>query len=181
MELKARAADLDRARRIAREIATMDLGVQEQTDTYFRCVSGRLKLRQGGHVPAQLVWYRREDERGPRVSDYRIVPISNPETLKGALEAALGVWCIVKKRREIYLYQNVRIHLDEVEKLGTFLEFEAVLSHGIDEEAGRAQLAHLRERFAIAPADLVAASYSDLLADASSAAHRPSAENGSQL
>lgn len=163
MELKARVTDLDRIRRIAREIATMDLGVQEQTDTYFRCTSGRLKLRQGGHVPAQLIWYRRADRQDARASDYRLVPISNPETLKGALEAALGVWCIVRKRREIYLFQSVRIHLDEVENLGTFLEFEAVVSHGIDDQAARAQLADLSQRFAISSTDLVAVSYSDLL------------------
>ena len=69
----------------------------------------------------------------------------------------------MRKRREIYLFQSVRIHLDEVENLGTFLEFEAVVSHGIDDQAARAQLADLSQRFAISSTDLVAVSYSDLL------------------
>jgi adenylate cyclase class IV len=44
------------------------------------------------------------------------------------------------QRREIYLYHNVRIHLDEVEDLGTFLEFEAVLGPNVDDALGRAQV-----------------------------------------
>ncbi|MHB8900890.1 MAG: class IV adenylate cyclase [Thermoguttaceae bacterium] len=164
IELKARLADLDEARRVARSIATRQLEGQEQTDTYFRCAHGRLKLRQIGHAPAHLVWYARPDEEGPKASDYRIVPVGNPETLKAALADACGIWCVVRKHREIYLYHNVRIHLDEVQDLGTFLEFEAVLGPTVDDEQGRRQLAELRERFSIADQDLLAVSYSDLLA-----------------
>jgi adenylate cyclase, class 2 len=164
IELKSRLSDLEAAREVARAIATKQLGLQEQVDTYFHCPNGRLKLRQIEHSPAQLVWYARPDEAGPKASDYRLVPVNNPETLKAALADAYGIWCVVSKRREIYLYHNVRIHLDEVEDLGTFLEFEAVLGPKVDDEKGRAQLADLRQRFSISDADLLAVSYSDLLA-----------------
>lgn len=165
IELKARLSDLESARKVAREIATKEIGLQEQIDTYFHCPNGRLKLRQIQHHPAQLVWYARPDEEGPKTSDYRLVPVTNPETLKAALADAYGIWCVVHKRREIYLHHNVRIHLDEVDQLGTFLEFEAVLGAEVNEEKGRAQLAELRERFTISDADLLAVSYSDLLAN----------------
>lgn len=163
IELKSRLSDLSAAREVARAIATKQLGLQEQADTYFHCPNGRLKLRQIEHSPAQLVWYARPDEEGPKASDYRLVPVTNPETLKAALADAYGIWCVVRKVREIYLYHNVRIHLDEVEDLGTFLEFEAVLGPNVDDEKGRAQLADLRQRFSISDADLLAVSYSDLL------------------
>ena len=163
MELKSRLADLEAAREVAQSIATKELGLQEQVDTYFHCPKGRLKLRQVEHTPAQLVWYARPDEEGPKASDYRLVPVTNPETLKAALASAYGIWCVVRKRREIYLYHNVRIHLDEVDDLGTFLEFEAVLGPNVDEELGRKQLADLRRRFSILDEDLLAVSYSDLL------------------
>ncbi len=70
---------------------------------------------------------------------------------------------VVAKRREIFLHRNVRIHLDEVSGLDTFLEFEAVLDPSIDDAAGRAQVAALQAEFDIAPSDVLAASYSDLL------------------
>jgi adenylate cyclase class IV len=33
---------------------------------------------------------------------------------------------VVAKRRHLLLWEGVRIHLDEVERLGTFIELEAV-------------------------------------------------------
>lgn len=165
IELKARLTDLAAARETARTIATKELGLQVQTDTYFYCPNGRLKLRQIEHSPAHLVWYARPDTKGPKASDYRLVPVANPETLKAALSDAYGVWCVVRKRREIFLYHNVRIHLDEVDGLGTFLEFEAVLGGEIDDRHGHAQLAELRRQFSISDSDLLAVSYSDLLSE----------------
>jgi len=165
IELKARLTDLAAARETARSIATKEIGLQVQTDTYFHCPNGRLKLRQIEHAPAHLVWYARPDTEGPKASDYRLVPVANPETLKAALSDEYGIWCVVRKHREIFLYHNVRIHLDEVEGLGTFLEFEAVLGGDVDDRQGHAQLAELRRQFSISDTDLLAVSYSDLLSE----------------
>jgi len=162
IELKARLADLDAAREIAESLATERLGVQHQIDTYFHCRNGRLKLRQIDNLRSELVWYARPDQEGPKPSDYRVVPVSNPETLKAALTAALGVRVVVDKRREIYLVDNVRIHLDEVAGLGTFLEFEAVLGPGADDAASHTQLARLQDEFGIARVNLLPGSYSDM-------------------
>lgn len=163
VELKARSASLEQARAIALGVATKHLGEQSQVDTYFRCTHGRLKLRQIDGLSAQLVWYARPDDMSAKTSSYRLVPVTHPETLKQALEAACGVLVVVAKRREIFLYQNVRIHLDHVEGLGTFIEFEAVLGPSVDETIGRKQVAWLSAEFQITRADLVAQSYSDLL------------------
>ncbi len=83
--------------------------------------------------------------------------------LKARLAEALEVRCVVQKRREIFLVDNVRIHLDAVVGLGDFLEFEAVLGPAADDEAGRAQLDRLIKTFAIDPADLLPGSYAEML------------------
>jgi adenylate cyclase, class 2 len=163
IEIKARVPAIDRVRQIAAGLAARRLGVQHQIDTYFACPNGRLKLRQVDRLSAQLVWYARPDEQGPKSSQYVLVPVSNPETLKAALSAALGVRKVVEKNREIFLWQNVRIHLDEVSGLGTFLEFEAVLGPGVDEAMGRNQVAELMARFGLSDADLLAGSYADMV------------------
>jgi adenylate cyclase, class 2 len=163
IELKARIADPAAAHKVAEVIATKRLGEQRQVDTYFHCQHGRLKLRQIDGLKSELVWYERADHHGPKPSDYQLVPLSNPETLKTALAGALGVRTVVRKRREIFLYHNVRIHLDEVEGLGHFLEFEAVLGRNIDEATGQVQLESLMDHFGIAAADLLPASYGDML------------------
>jgi adenylate cyclase, class 2 len=163
IELKARLADYAAARKVAETVATRRLGVQHQIDTYFHCRHGRLKLRQIDGLRAELVWYARADEQGPKASDYQVAPLQHPETLKAALTAALGVRAVVEKRREIFLYHSVRIHLDDVAGLGYFIEFEAVLGSDADETTGRAMLDSLVRHFAVSPADLLANSYGDMV------------------
>ncbi len=163
IELKARLTDLDAAREIAARLATKRLGVEHQVDTYFAAPHGRLKLRQINGLTNTLIAYSRADDAAAKPSDYHLVHVAHPETLKKALAAALGVIGVVDKRREIFLVDNVRIHLDDVVGLGEFLEFEAVLTPGITESQGYAQLATLQESFAIDSAALCTGSYRDLL------------------
>lgn len=163
IEIKARLRDLESARRIAEQVATDYLGVQRQVDTYFQCSHGRLKLREIDGQPAQLVSYRRPDQPGPKGSDYVLSPVVDAALLKQALTMALGVWRVVDKRREIWLADNVRIHLDEVAGLGLFLEFEAVLSPPLDNAAGQRQVETLMAQFHIAAEELLSGSYSDLM------------------
>lgn len=163
IELKARLHDPQRAVEIARSLATAPAETEHQIDTYFAARHGRLKLREIAGREAQLVWYARADQADAKSSDYRLVPVGEPEALKEALGSALGILEIVKKTRQIFLYGNVRIHLDEVVGLGSFLEFEAVLGPSIDDAAGRAQVEFLQTAFQLSAADLIERSYSDLL------------------
>jgi adenylate cyclase, class 2 len=167
IELKARLHDLPAARRTAAALATQPGFVEHQVDTYFHCPGGRLKLREIEGEGARLVAYLRPDNAAAKGSDYVLVPISDPAELKRGLAATLGIRAVVDKRREIFLVDNVRIHLDEVAGLGTFLEFEAVLGPSsagrlVDDDAGRAQLADLRRRFGLRDADLLSGSYGEM-------------------
>ena len=163
IELKARLGDYANAKKVAMTIATKQLGVQHQIDTYFHCRNGRLKLRQIDGLKAELIAYDRPDSESPKASDYQIVPVSNPETLKAALTAALGVRTIVEKRREVFLYHTARIHLDDVSGLGQFIEFEAVLGPDMDAVAGQALVDSLMCHFSVWSADLVASSYGEMV------------------
>src|SRR5262249_10182433 len=111
IELKARLADLPATREIAARLASRRLGTQHQIDPYFAAPLGRLKLRQVDGLSASLIAYHRADEAGPKPSDYELVPIAHPESLKRALAVALGVRGLIDKRREVFLCDNVRIHL----------------------------------------------------------------------
>ena len=163
LELKARCADLAAAREAVRRLGAAPVGLELQVDTYFIVPKGRLKLREIPGQPAVLIWYDRPNQDGVRASGYYLVPIPHPSTLKAALSAALRVRGEVHKRREIYLWHNVRIHLDDVAGLGSFLELEAVLSPTEDEAMSSARLEPLCRALAIETADTQAASYADLL------------------
>ena len=162
IELKARCADLEKARQAAIRAGATFQGILAQTDTYFRVPNGRLKLREIEGQMAELIWYARPDETNFRESRYILTPIAEPATALAALSQALGIRGIVKKRRELFLFENVRIHLDTVEGLGSFIEFEAVIFDASDEPASHEKLARLADALQIQDADRIAVSYSDL-------------------
>ncbi len=165
VELKARLPDVERARTVAARLATQRAGEQIQVDTYFHCAHGRLKLREIDAQRAELIAYVRADEPDAKASAYHLLDVPDAAALKAALASALGIRCVVRKRREIFLYHNVRIHLDQVDGLGEFLEFEAVLGPDVDAAKGRDQVADLVERFAVAESDLLTGSYGEMVMD----------------
>jgi adenylate cyclase class IV len=67
----------------------------------------------------------------------------------------------------VLLWRNVRIHLDQVEELGSFVELEAVFDGSAAMEAEqRGLVAQLMRELGIAEASCIATSYEALLADA---------------
>ncbi len=161
--LKARVADLAQARAIATRLSGAPAELLEQVDTYFQSTAGRLKLREIAGQPSQLIWYARSNSIQPRPSDYELVPVADAARLKRALESALGIRVVVAKTRELFLYDNVRIHLDQVSRLGAFIEFEAVLGAADKSSVGEQQVNWLAQAFELRPDQIVAESYSDLL------------------
>ncbi|MCP3984387.1 MAG: class IV adenylate cyclase [bacterium] len=164
IEIKARCADLASARARAEAIATSWVGAERQVDTYFCTRRGRLKLRESSRAGAQLIPYLRPDQQGPKRSDYQLVPVPEPEETLRLLRELLGVHKVVRKQREIAMVGNVRIHLDRVEGLGTFLELEAVFDASPEAEVEeRRKVDRLMEQLGIRAADLIDTSYEAML------------------
>jgi homotetrameric cytidine deaminase len=167
VELKARDPDPARSLERALALGAEDKGEIRQRDIYFAGARGRLKLREqqseGSPLWDELIEYSRADSTDARTSTYRRVPVADAAALGEALEAAYGTLVTVVKRRRVLLWQGVRIHLDEVEGLGSFLEFEAVAEPGSDLDAEREKVERLRAELEVDGANLVATSYSDLL------------------
>lgn len=164
VELKARLADRQRALEVCERLGARRMGVERQTDTYFSTGRHRMKLRESSLGNHWLIWYHRPDSAGSRKSAYRLISIPDPEEKRRILARAMTVKAVVVKERLLYLLGSVRIHIDRVEGLGDFLEFEAVLGSESEERAGHEKLAELREAFGIAEEDIVSGSYSDLVA-----------------
>jgi predicted adenylyl cyclase CyaB len=163
VEVKARLADLDAARRAAERCGARFVWDDTQVDRYYEADGGRrVKLRTCGRAPAELIRYDRPETAGVRASDYEVTPVRDPDA-QACLVPKTEPIVVVRKRRELWLVDNVRIHLDTVDGLGTFLEFEAVLDAEHDEPACRAQVRRLLDAFGVADGDCLRASYSDLL------------------
>lgn len=138
-------------------------GTDFQTDTYFNTSKGRLKLRQG-NIENNLIYYERENQAGPKQSDFSLLEITDPETLKKMLTAAAGIKVKVEKQREIFFIGNVKFHLDLLPQLGNFVEIEASNKYAPRSTAQlNEQCNFYMQAFNIAPDDLIDISYSDML------------------
>jgi predicted adenylyl cyclase CyaB len=166
IELKARVDSLERIAETCRTLGAEPSGTLHQVDTYFHVSGGRLKLRDFRDGRAELIHYHRPDVEGPKRSDYEVVP-TDP-ALGAILGRALGTIATVEKRRDLWMWRNVRIHLDDVKRLGQFLEFEAVVSEAFPESICHAHVARLRDVFSIRDQDLLATSYLEMILSQSS-------------
>jgi predicted adenylyl cyclase CyaB len=164
VEIKARVDDLVSVEARAKAVATEPAVDLVQDDTFFACANGRLKLRRFADGRGELIHYIRADEAGPKVSEYLISPMAAPDALHESLSRAIGVVGRVRKRRRLYLVGRTRIHLDQVEGLGSFVELEVVLRDGESEETGRAVARQTLELLGLADSDLIREAYVDLLA-----------------
>lgn len=163
VEIKARVSDPAGTERRARAIATEGPTDLVQDDTFFTATHGRLKLREFADGKGQLIHYTRADESGPKLSDYVLTAVPDPAGLRESLARAVGVIGRVRKRRRLYLVDRTRVHLDDVEGLGTFVELEVVLAEGETVEAGHAVAEGIMSSLGIGREHLVQGAYLDLL------------------
>lgn len=162
VELKLRLADPEAARRRIEAVAEHGPELLEQEDVFFHSRRGRLKLRRSGES-AELIYYERPDREEPAESQYLKTACSEPAALEAMLSVALGARGAVRKRRHLYHVGSVRLHLDDVENLGWFLEIEAVLEPSEEVAVGRRRVRDLLSRLDLDGAEPLAAAYIDLL------------------
>lgn len=161
LEAKFPLDDSRKARDRAVVIGYRQRSVLHQRDTFFRCASGKLKLREE-EGRAMLIYYGRRTADALQLSTYEIVENVDPENTRAMLAAALGVIAEVRKERTVLMRANVRLHLDRVEELGEFGEIEAVIPEGSDPECSRAAVDELLVALQVSRETLIDVSYFEL-------------------
>lgn len=163
IEVKARVHDPDRLRQLAERISDTPVEVLHQEDTFFQTPHGRLKLRMLAPDAGELIYYERLDASGPKASRYILSHTSEPASLKTVLSAVLPVRGVVRKQRLLYMAGSTRIHIDQVERLGAFMELEVQLQPGQSLEEGQEIANSLLAQLEIHPSDLIQGAYMDML------------------
>ena len=115
IELKAHDPDPVHSLDVCRTLGAEDCGEIWQRDTYFQVASGGLKLREERPGRPHLIQFQRANEPQQRESRYRIVEVDDGAVLSAALDDAIGIRVVVTKHRRLFLWRDVRIHLDRVE------------------------------------------------------------------
>ena len=163
IEIKARVRDMKVIRSHTEKLSDTPVEVIPQEDIFFNVPHGRLKLRVLAPDRGQLIYYTRPDQEGPKRSDYHIAYTSDPENLKRVLDLANGIRGVVKKTRYLYLVGQTRVHLDDVEGLGHFMELEVVLREGQSDVDGLEIAQGLMASLGVEKSDLLESAYMDML------------------
>lgn len=169
VEVKVPLVDPAAVRARAEAVAGGPFLVERQEDVYFPAPEGRLKLRRRWRVTedgapeealeSHLIPYRRPDMAGSRASDFHLLPLPADTTVGDVLALALGVEAVVRKRRAYRVEDGVRIHLDEVDGLGAFLELEAFVDETCDDATARRKVDDWLTRLGLTDAPTVPGSY----------------------
>jgi len=163
IEIKARARDFEEIRSRAEKLSDTVVEVIPQEDIFFNAPQGRLKLRILAPDNAQLIYYTRPDQEGPKRSDYHIAYTPEPDNLKRVLELSYGIRGSVKKTRYLYLVGQTRVHLDDVDELGHFMELEVVMREEQSDAEGQEIAEGLMASLGVERSDLLEGAYMDML------------------
>lgn len=163
VEYKSELRDLELARVIAARVGCRFVEQLWQTDTYYRLADGRLKKRQCEGRADEYIFYYRDNDPKPRVSRFKIYSPQEATERFGSID--LPVWVTVKKARDVWLYESVRVHLDMVDQLGTFFELEALVTPKQNLVRSYELVNKLKMDFGPALGEPLSKSYSDLLAN----------------
>jgi predicted adenylyl cyclase CyaB len=163
IELKVRVSDLGAVRQRVTKLTSRTPQELVQEDIFFRNPTRRLKLRIMSPDHAELISYKRADTAGPRVSHYVSHRVADIAATRQRLEKRFGALGIVRKKRTVFFVRNTRVHLDEVENLGKFVEFEVVLNRGLTILDARRELEWLVRELGIDRNESIAGAYVDLL------------------
>jgi predicted adenylyl cyclase CyaB len=162
IEIKAKLRNYGKIKKTVEALCSKPTDVVRQKDTFFYTKSGRLKLRETPNNSA-LIYYDRKDSVNPTLSEIQIHSVENTDSLKTILTQSIGIRGIVKKKRRLYHYDQTRIHLDDVESLGKFIELEVLLEKEQSFSSGVAVAKDLMKKFDIDKNDLIDVAYIDLI------------------
>ncbi|CAG9762426.1 unnamed protein product [Ceutorhynchus assimilis] len=166
IEIKAKVSDLKQLLEKAKILAGQEAIIIKQHDTFYNVPNGRLKLRRFvENGEGELIFYNRPDSEGPKLSSFEKVSLQSPSVagLNKVLDKALGAKIDVKKTRHLFLVEQTRVHVDEVEDLGSFMELEVCLKPEQEISEGEKIAYDLMEKLGINKQDLISGAYADLI------------------
>lgn len=125
IEIKIKLESSQHAKEIFKKLNAEFQRTEDQVDTYFAVENGRLKLREVKGKGSQLIQYFRDAEYTPKRCNYAVVRVNDADKFGQMLEHIHGVYAVVTKKREYWQWNEIQIHMDAVQDLGIYVEFEA--------------------------------------------------------
>ena len=163
VEIKAFIENKDILLKKVNNISTKWPELLIQKDTFFNFPFGKLKLREINKTQFEIILYFRNSLFWPKKSKYYRFKINNLCRTKKILGFFLWIKWIVKKQRKLFYTNQTRIHIDNVESLGDFIELEVEMKDNESIQSGVDIANNLIDYFWIKSKSLIEKSYLDIL------------------
>lgn len=164
LELKVELKDFSDVLQNITSLGAKEASILYQVDKYFIIGKKRLKLRNvNGEF--QMIYYFRPDTQGSKLSRYYVFRFTNQQEVfvEKILNLFFTLRATVNKKRILYLYKHTRIHLDEVENLGNFLELETVFDKEVPQYDFYREHNNIINTLGLSRYKKIRLSYSDLI------------------
>ncbi|MGA8263395.1 MAG: CYTH domain-containing protein [Ignavibacteriaceae bacterium] len=128
LEVKIKLESFRDIKKVLNKIGADFTATLNQKDIYYKNSGGLLKLRVEKGIES-LIHYNRDENSKNRWSNYKLLKFSagNAEEF---FRQIFEVETVVEKKRLLYMYNNTRIHLDNIKHLGNYLELETLVLNG---------------------------------------------------
>ncbi|MFA4923947.1 MAG: class IV adenylate cyclase [Ignavibacteriaceae bacterium] len=159
LEIKVKVKNFDSILSSLKKLKAKKIETLHQKDIYFSAPNGLLKLRKEGKSQ-QLIRYQRNEKGKNRWSNFEILELHQAHA-ESFLRNLLACEVVVEKERLLYLYDETRIHLDKVKKLGSFIELETKVV--TTKKEAQQRFSFLLHALQLDPKQQLRLSYHDLL------------------
>ena len=160
VEIKHELRDPELAIAGLRKLRAINVGTTFHVDSCYRLSAGRLIKRVIEGEPTEWIAYHRDDSPQARICRFTVYSENEAHNRFGARD--IPVWTQVRKRRELWIAGSVRVHVDMVDRLGWFIEFEALVSPRQNAGQCRKLIESVRNQMRISLGEAIGVSYSDL-------------------
>ncbi|CAJ0586618.1 unnamed protein product, partial [Mesorhabditis spiculigera] len=163
--VKARVRDMEDVEAAVFDL-TDSLGTQfTQEDVYFNTPQGQLKLRiMHPNRCGALIYHSSEKSIGPKLSTSTLTEVEDVFSMRATLAAALGELGVIRKRRRVFIAEDVRIYLDDVDDIGQFVDI-AISCSAKEPGSCTKRAEEILRLLRIQQEDVVPAAYLDLMMD----------------
>jgi predicted adenylyl cyclase CyaB len=162
LEFKAVAPNLVALEERARDFDAEFIHERREQDTHFNFPDGLLLLRQLEHAPAELITYQRTAYEGFGLAEAEVAAVNDVREVHAMLRGRLGVRTEVEKTRKTLQWRATRIHLDQVYRLGMFVELVGAVD-ARDEAETAVELRELLVRLGMDHVSSELRGYADLM------------------
>ncbi len=126
--IKARVEDFKAAESALARMNSVYIGLDHQTDYYFKTAQGKLKLRQGTIENLITHYERVVVDHLEKTIVYRYDVNPSQAAIDGLKKSHQQISTICKDRK-IYTVEHIKIHLDQLPSGERFIEIEAIDRH----------------------------------------------------